>query len=57
MSAKAQVLAHKGVVLVGRTKGSEMNYEPERLSPKFRHPFALLMRVHRADDSHAVTKS
>ena len=39
-SAQPQSLAHRDVALVGRTKGSKMNYRPERLPPKFRHPFA-----------------
>lgn len=39
-SAQSQSLAHRGVALVGRTKGYEMNYRPELLPPKFRHPFA-----------------
>jgi len=39
-SAQPQSLAHRGVAHVGRTKGYERNYRPERLPPKFRHPFA-----------------
>ena len=39
-SAQPQSPSHRGVPFVGRTKGSEMSYLPERLPPKFRHSFA-----------------
>ncbi len=54
--AQTQCLGGKGMVLVRRTKGSGMNYRPERLPPKFRHPFACLMHAHRAKDNDPVSR-